>query len=451
MGRSPDIAADVLFDRVPTPLFRITRSGERLLFVDSNRSGWEMTGGAIESLYGRDIAEIWSRPEHRHLAEVIERAQRESRQIDRSFWHRFVADDRERYIRVSVVPLGGDDVMLFVYDLTEERDRMRRAFESNAKYEALFARSRTGLAEGTPQNLMDCNAQLCELLGYPKEELLGLTLEDLSHADDLGLAERALAAIERDPYAVSSWSGRALRRDGSELWCEVTVTGVVDADGKLVHLIAAIEDISERLTAEARIRSALLDTVRAVAATVEARDPYTAGHMERVSQIAVRIAGRLGMDAPRIEGLRLGGLIHDIGKIALPIDILNKPGRLSPREHELVKDHVQIGYEILRDIDFPWPLGQMVVQHHERLDGTGYPNGLRGEAILLESRIIAVADVAEAVSNHRPYRAAHDVGATLEILRAEKGRLDPEIVDCCLALIRDGEIVCGGGMPGRPY
>ena len=193
----------------------------------------------------------------------------------------------------------------------------------------------------------------------------------------------------------------------------------------------------QHLRAVERLKQALVGTIQAVAATVEKRDPYTAGHQQRVAQLCVAIGQELGLDPERVEGLRLGALIHDIGKIYVPAEILNRPGRLTAAEFEIIKSHPQVGYDIIKDVKFSWPIAEMILQHHERQDGSGYPHGLKGEAIVHEARILAVADVIEAMSAHRPYRPARGVGPALEELRQNRGRYyDPEAVDACIKVFQ---------------
>ena len=184
-----------------------------------------------------------------------------------------------------------------------------------------------------------------------------------------------------------------------------------------------------------RLRKALEGTIRAIALTVETRDPYTAGHQRRVADLARAIATKMGLSKDQIDGIRMAGVIHDIGKVSIPGEILSKPGRLTEIEFNLIKTHPRIGYEILKSIDFPWPVAQIVLQHHERMDGSGYPAGLTGEEILLEARILGVADVVEAMSSHRPYRSALGIDKALEeILQNRDILYDPRVVDACLKL-----------------
>ena len=186
------------------------------------------------------------------------------------------------------------------------------------------------------------------------------------------------------------------------------------------------------------LRKALGGIIQAMALTVETRDPYTSGHQRRVADLARSIAHEMGLPEDQVDGLRMAGIVHDLGKIAVPAEILSKPTKLTDLEFALIKVHPQISYDILKDIDFPWPVAEIVLQHHERMDGSGYPQGLKGENILLEARILMVADVVEAIASHRPYRPALGIDAALEEIEKNKGILyDPEVVEVCLRLFKE--------------
>lgn len=196
---------------------------------------------------------------------------------------------------------------------------------------------------------------------------------------------------------------------------------------------ALLEQKVETKTAE--LQEMLNSSISSMAQMVEIRDPYTAGHQQRVAQLACAIATRMGLSAHAIEGIRIAGLLHDVGKIRIPVSILSRAGQLLQAEHEVIKIHPQISFEILKNIPFPWPVAQIVFQHHERLDGSGYPLGLRGDEILLEAKILAVADVTEAKSSFRPYRPALGIESALDEIRQHRGIFyDPVIVDMCLEL-----------------
>ncbi len=221
--------------------------------------------------------------------------------------------------------------------------------------------------------------------------------------------------------------------------------GVRELIVRLKRVLRERAVLAERNRAEERLqhsleklRGALEGIVQAMAVTVEKRDPYTAGHQRRVANLACAIARQMGLSADQIDGIRMGGVIHDLGKIAVPAEILSKPTRLTDIELSLIKTHPQAGYEMLNKIEFPWPIAQMVRQHHERMDGSGYPQGLSGENILLEARILAVADVVEAIASHRPYRPARGIDKALDEISRNKGkRYDPEVVDACLHVLSE--------------
>lgn len=179
----------------------------------------------------------------------------------------------------------------------------------------------------------------------------------------------------------------------------------------------------------------LLETAQAIAEIIETRDPFKADHHRRVASLALAIGTEMNLKKHQNDGIRMAGLIHDIGKISVPADILNKPRRLTGPEFDLVKVHAQSGYEMLRDIAFPWPIARVVLEHHERINGSGYPYGTAGDQLLLESRILAVSDVVNGISYHRPYRPALGIDAALYDIRGNRGTLyDPEVVDACLRL-----------------
>jgi putative nucleotidyltransferase with HDIG domain len=186
------------------------------------------------------------------------------------------------------------------------------------------------------------------------------------------------------------------------------------------------------------LRQNLEQSIQTIAATVEARDPYTAGHQKRVAELATAIAQEMGLPEEQINGIHLAATIHDLGKIRVPAEILSKPGILNAVEFQLIQMHPQEGYDILKEVKFPWPIANIILQHHEKLDGSGYPQGLRGDAILLEAKILTVADVVEAMSSHRPYRAGLGIDTALAEIEAQRGiQFDPVVVDACLKLFRE--------------
>lgn len=211
--------------------------------------------------------------------------------------------------------------------------------------------------------------------------------------------------------------------------------------------IFVFRDVTERAKNEAKIQNTLMmlrkamgGIIQAMAVTVETRDPYTAGHQKRVTELARKIADYMNLKDDIKDGLRMAGIIHDIGKISVPAEILSKPGKLSDIEFSLIKNHPQSGYEILKNIEFPWPVAMIVRQHHERLDGSGYPDGIKSDEILIESKILAVADVVEAMASHRPYRASLGIHAAIDEIIKNKGKYyDPDVVNACVAVFAKGD------------
>lgn len=253
-----------------------------------------------------------------------------------------------------------------------------------------------------PKDKMLCDIGCESYVGTPLFGTQGETLGIMVMLDDKPIEDEPLVGS-----VLSLFSGRA----GSEL---------------------------ERLASRDKLIDTLRQTVQAIAQTVEYRDPYTAGHQRRVSELVVAIAEEMGLQKDRIEGMRLGAIIHDIGKIGIPAEILSRPGKLDKHELAIIKSHARIGRDIIKDIDFPWPLAEMVAQHHERLDGSGYPEGVSGSEIILEARILAVADVVEAITANRPYRPAKGLAAALEEIEKNSGTLyDPLVVEACLSVVRN--------------
>jgi putative nucleotidyltransferase with HDIG domain len=206
-----------------------------------------------------------------------------------------------------------------------------------------------------------------------------------------------------------------------------------------------LQDISEKKQDEEKIaryitqlQDAFMNTVQIAMTLSEMRDPYTGGHERRVAELSVAISAELGFDENRQQGMRVAGYLHDIGKITIPAEILSKPGKLSEVEYALIKGHAQSGYDVLKNVEFPWPVAEVALQHHERIDGSGYPQGLKGDDIIIEARILAVADTVESMSTHRPYRPALGIEKALAEIERGKGVIyDKLVVDACLKLFRD--------------
>jgi putative nucleotidyltransferase with HDIG domain/PAS domain S-box-containing protein len=267
----------------------------------------------------------------------------------------------------------------------------------------------------------------------------GQTLPNRFPESEAGSSQVALPVNEA--LRTGSPQEREITSQDGRVW-HLRVYPVRGVQGGITGLLAALLDITPRKRAEeelqeslAKIQRAFAGVVQAMAMAMEMKDLYTSGHQQRVSQLACALAGEMGLPAERIDGLRVAGLLHDLGKIAVASEILSKPGKINEYEFAIIKAHPQIGYDILKAIEFPWPVARIILQHHERLDGSGYPGGLQGEEILLEARILGVADVVEAMSSHRPYRPAIGISQALEEISQKKGvAYDPEVVEACFTL-----------------
>jgi len=307
---------------------------------------------------------------------------------------------------------------------------------SEEELQTVFDSARDGIVVlDTKGKVVRINKYILEVGGYPEEALVGRHIEGLEMFPPESLA-RILSAFRRleagemvPPYEVT-----AHLQTGEKKFIEIH-SSLLKRNGRVVGIVALLRDITERKEAFERVRKTMEGTVEALMSATERRDPYTAGHQQRVTKLACAIARELGVSQDEAEGIRVAGSLHDIGKIYVPAEILSKPGRISTIEFSLIKIHPEVGQEILRAIDFPWPVADIVLQHHERWNGSGYPAGLEGEHILPEARILAVADVMEAMSSHRPYRPSCGVDRALEEISRNRGILyDPTVVDACVEL-----------------
>ncbi len=331
-------------------------------------------------------------------------------------------------------------------DITMRKQAEKTLMDSEEKFKLLFQYAPDGYyILDTSGNIIDGNLAADKISGYPHEEMIGSNIlkSNLLAKNQVALATKLLL---RNATGHSTGPDEFIlnRKDGKTIPVEIT-TYPVNIKGEK-RVLGIGRDISLRKKAEAehqddllKLRQAMEGTIRTLAITTEVRDPYTAGHQKRVSDLAYAIANEFQLSNDKMEGIKMAGLIHDIGKIQVPAEILSKPGKLSAIEFSLIKMHSQIGFDILKTIEYPWPIAQIVFQHHERLDGSGYPQGLHGDKIIIEARILAVADVVEAMSSHRPYRPALGIEKALEEISKKKGTLyDPGVVRACINVFEKG-------------
>ena len=340
---------------------------------------------------------------------------------------------------------GETCVLSVVHDLTERKEAEHAVRRSEAQLRTLIDTLPDLVWMKDPEGVyLSCNRRFESFFGAEEKDIIGKTDYDFTEAG------QARAFLHHDKSAMAAAAPTVneeeivFAEDGHREVLETIKTPVRASDGRLIGILGVGRDITERKQAAEELRRhaeqlqrTVEGAVLAMSHMVESRDPYTAGHERRVAELATAIGKELGMAAGELGALRLAGTIHDVGKIAVPAEILSKPGRLSDMEFELIKAHPTTGFEILADVDFGSPVAEMVRQHHERLDGSGYPLGLRGEEILPEARILAVADVIEAMSSHRPYRAALPLEIALaEIEEGAGTRYDAEACEAGLRLFR---------------
>jgi PAS domain S-box-containing protein/putative nucleotidyltransferase with HDIG domain len=319
-------------------------------------------------------------------------------------------------------------------ELEESEERYRNLIEST--YDLIQSVALDG-------RFLFVNRAWQETLGYTEAELPGINLWKIIHPQSLPHCQEIFSQIIKGK-SIKNTQATFVAKDGNPIQVEGNVIGRY-MDGKLIATHGFFRDITEHKQAEEKLkqsykklRKMLNDIVQTVALTVEIRDPYTAGHQHRVSQLTSAIARQMNLSSDQVEGIYMAAILHDIGKISIPAEILTKPGRLTEIEMSMLKTHPQVGSDILKRIDFPWPLAEVVLQHHERRDGSGYPKGLKGDEILIEARILGVADVVEAMSSHRPYRPALGIDKALEEISQNRGILyDPEVVDTCIKLFKE--------------
>jgi PAS domain S-box-containing protein/putative nucleotidyltransferase with HDIG domain len=318
--------------------------------------------------------------------------------------------------------------------------------EAKEKYRSIFENAVEGIYQMKPgKGFITANPALAHMLGYESPRQLLERVMDIEHQiyvdpkryDEIKRLLEKQGQIQGVEYQVR-------RKDGSVIWVSNSARTVRDGNRTVLYYEGIIEDITTRKEAEEKgheslekLQRTLDETVFALASTAEKRDPYTAGHQQRVARLACAIAREMGLPESKIEGIRVAGILHDIGKICIPAEILNKPGPITEIEFSIIKTHPQVSYDILKTIEFPWPVAQITLQHHERMDGSGYPGGLSGEGILLEARILGVADMVETMASHRDYWPALGIGKALEEISAKKGTsYDSGVVDACLTLFQ---------------
>ena len=343
------------------------------------------------------------------------------------------------WVRVTAVWLPAQRrAVAHVVDLTDMVCARDTATAAHARLAALVAHSSNQiLVLDNASRVKEANPAAQRLIGARVGQDSRTILTELVHPDDLAIVLAGLADAVRVTGEHKPVNFRLANRRGG--WVHLEAVASNQLDNPAVNgIVINARDVSERVSHLAQTEQNLDALIESLGRASEFRDPYTAGHQQRVAQLAVAIATDLGVAGDVVDGIRLASLVHDIGKLALPAEILSFPGPLTALTFELIKTHSQIGHDIVAGIPFRWPIAQIILQHHERLDGSGYPHGLLGTDILIEAQIVAVADVFEAMVSHRPYRAALGQDAALaELHRGRDSRYHAQVVDACTALVTE--------------
>ena len=416
-------------------------------FLRWNKNFEETSGYSAGEIVQMSPLDLFDEPDKKIVAEAIQKAfltGQASVEAD------FLAKDQTRtpcFFTGKIFLFEGKPSLIGMgIDITDRKQAEKALLESEKKYRNILENIEDGYYEvDIAGNFIFFNDSMCRILGYPAEELMGKNNRGYMNDENAKKIFDVFNEVYRTGIPTRAFDWELIRKDGSKCFVETIVSLITDSNNVKTGFRGIARDVTERKRTEEeldnsfkRLRAALGATIHAVSVTVETRDPYTAGHQKRVADLSRAIATEMGIDINRTDGIRMAGVIHDLGKMAIPAEILSKPSKLSAIEYALIKTHPRAGYDILKDVEFPWPIAQIVLQHHERLNGSGYPTGLKGEEILLEARVIAVADVVEAIASYRPYRPSQGMEKALGEIIQNRGILyDPEVVDACLCLFRD--------------
>ena len=444
---------DMLFENAPDGLAVTDRSGEILRV---NRQFLEMFGYAREETLGRRIDDLVVKDAYAREGMALTKRVTSGQSV-RLETERFRKDGTAFPCRVIGIPIrleGGDTHIYVLYhDLTEIRQREAELRLANEVVKSspviLF---RWGNDPGSPVDYVSENVRLW---GYEPGDLVSnrRPYAAMIHPEDREgtLQEvRDFTEAKKDRFHQEY---RIMLGSGTAIWVSDETRVVRDPRGEVAFFQGVVMDITEKkrvgLLLEENYRTmrrAWDETIQVLSTTVEMRDPYTAGHQRRVARLAGAIARRLGIPEKSLFAVERASLLHDIGKIEVPSEILSKPGSLSAIEMGIVRQHAEAGWKILKNIELPWPLADIVYQHHELLDGSGYPRGLEGKEICIEARVIAVADIVEAMASHRPFRPSRGIEAALEEIGRQKGRtLDDRVVEACIEVFRGGDFALDEG------
>ncbi len=418
-------------------------------FIYVNKTAELFSGYSCEELYNMDFWEI-AHPEWKDLLKARGMKHLNGEKVPSYYEIKVLKKSgEERWLACGSKHVddfnGAPAVIASAIDVTDKKLAEEELKIQKNYFKSLFDNSPSAIAllDGDDK-VVQINKSFQELFKYSSDEVKGKNINDVIGPEG---NNNATASFSQKILRGETIKDETTMRGKNGTLIDVHVSGgPISQDGKIIGVFALYNDIRERKKVEKELKNSfcklteiLGGTVSALSETVEKRDPFTAGHQRRVSQLAIAIGKEKSLSEDRLNILKIASALHDIGKIHVPAEILNKPVSLSEYEMALVRNHAQVGFEILKSVDFPGPVAKIVSQHHERINGSGYPYGLKASDIILESKILGVADVVEAMSSRRPYRDAHSIGIALDEIQKYKGVLyDPDIVAICLYLFANG-------------
>jgi len=428
--------------------FEVDFAGNFTFFNDSIR---RFLGYSQEELMGMNTRKYTDKENSKKLFQTFNKVYNTGEPTEGFDWQVIKKDGTKKYVEASVslqkdssgTPKGFRGI---VRDVTDRKKAEEALKNSELKYRNIFENAVEGIYQSTIEGrFITANAALARMAGYDSPEELIESIKDIGTLLYIHPEDRKRFLEIRDAKGfVDDFEVEFYKKDGSTFWGVINARTVKDEQGEILCLEGLIEDITIRKHVEEQLHKTLKilskafsTTINVMISAVEMRDPYTAGHQKKAADFARVVAMEMGLDQEKIDGIRMAGIIHDIGKLSIPSEILTKPTKLTEIEYSLIQEHSRSGYEMLRDVESPWPLAEIVYQHHERMDGSGYPRNLKGDEILIEARILAVSDVVVSMASHRPYRAALGIEAALEEVEKNKGILyDDDVADACLRLFR---------------
>ena len=431
------IARDIIFERIGDCILVLDMQNRVL---DLNPAAEQLTGCRISDVIGLSIERIW--PYHSTPMMPFNKMVKAGEELI------LERDGKQRTYapRISAMNDAGGrptSQVVLLTDITERKKLEKALWDEALRRRILVEQSRDGIVIlDQDGKVYESNKQFAAMLGYSLEEVSQLYVYDWEYQFP---REKVLEMIRIVDETGDHFESMHRRKDGTTYDVEISTNAATIEGQKLVFCIC--RNITERKLAEEKLvksyeslKKTLDDSINTMVKIVEMKDPYTSGHQQKVADLATAIAREMKLEDTRIENLRTAAVIHDIGKMYIPSDILSKPGKLGDIEFSLIKTHAQSGYDIVKSMNFPCSIANTVLQHHERQDGSGYPNQLKGDDTLLEAKILAVADVIEAMTSHRPYRPALGIDKALEEISKNKGRLyDSDVVDTCLELFKSGK------------